>query len=1093
MPASQKLTAEDLNQIKVTINSHADEIDAKISKTSDGKIVGTNSYTLLAEDAGKVIYFTSNNNIIITLPAGLLGNTSCRMVKKGEGNLLFSPGNGAILQAKGNTIATKYDYALVIHEGNNVFGIYGSLTTSTIPSGTSSSWTTGHIWHNDGSNDLDGYLYEPIGYADNTNNYPAIIYLHGQGHIGSEISQLLGEGLPREINSGLELKSLVFCPQMSSAYAVWFEYLTDDALTWLINNRRVDVNRVYITGYSLGAEGCYRFVAANNTKAAAILPISGASGELTSSPATFRNVAYFGVQGTADTVTSHYNQTANAFEALNNLIPPPVVPPQIYLPYGLGHEEAVWNTGVYKKSDAIFDFEEWMLLHSRNAAGQADNYVLKAESSGHLHDYLTAVNLVSKLESSTSKNALQARLNTLKLQADPGVRFIIDLGGDNTNDTPGNVNNITEEAATTSNIIDVFGNATPFHFQIVNALSGNLTNTGLNGEIFGLPASFWKNGCRIGGTRSLKFKNLTPTNSYRIFVYAARDVNDYNAKEVLNVAINGATQMIFCGHQTLEFAEFDDVIPDVNHEITITLGIGMSREPYINGIVLIDKQRTPGVDTTPPAFSINPAATAITTTTMNITATLEKDGTIYAYAVVANTSAPSISTIKSSGESEEDTGNGVTIGLSSLTNNTAYDIYIVAEDLNGNTQAAPYLLEDILTLDAGDTTPPAFDTNPAAGNITPTSMDITAELNENGTVYALAVVADTAAPSIATIKATGESENDSGSGVTIAITGLTPDTAYDIYVVAEDLNANTQASAYLLEDETTLEDTTAPVFTTDPYVSTYGTTSLEVTAQLNEAGTLYAYAVAEGTSPAPDIATIKSSGVNDDEDSGSGVILEITGLTANTAYDIYVVAEDSYGNTQATATQLADESTMPSGSVVSRFNLNATAQNISGYIDVSGHPETGTYSGTDMTTGFGCRNAGTWNKFAGASANNSGGETSDDGGGFAYNPTAQQSIWFSYLENVLPAIELFNLDNGKTYTVRLFCTLLTGLVNSNEALQQWKIGSSDPLSVNARSNTSEVKEWTAVAPAGGIILLEAVNLVNDAQFFTPSVIEIIEE
>jgi hypothetical protein len=94
----------------------------------------------------------------------------------------------------------------------------------------------------------------------------------------------------------------------------------------------------------------------------------------------------------------------------------------------------------------------------------------------------------------------------------------------------------------------------------------------------------------------------------------------------------------------------------------------------------------------------------------------------------------------------------------------------------------------------GDATPPTFTASPASASVDDTSFNITATLNEWGSVYSLVQAAAAAAPSIATVISTGESAIDTGSGVTIAHTGLTASTNYTAYVVAVDDDSNQQAA-----------------------------------------------------------------------------------------------------------------------------------------------------------------------------------------------------------------------------------------------------------------------------------------------------------
>lgn len=108
-----------------------------------------------------------------------------------------------------------------------------------------------------------------------------------------------------------------------------------------------------------------------------------------------------------------------------------------------------------------------------------------------------------------------------------------------------------------------------------------------------------------------------------------------------------------------------------------------------------------------------------------------------------------------------------------------------------------------------DVTPPTFSSAPSSDNIAETSFDIDAQINENGTIYAVVVANGATAPTPAEVKAgTGsggsgelatDSAADSGSGVTLNLTGLSGLTQYDCYVIAEDDSSNLQTSVTLVE------------------------------------------------------------------------------------------------------------------------------------------------------------------------------------------------------------------------------------------------------------------------------------------------------
>lgn len=108
-------------------------------------------------------------------------------------------------------------------------------------------------------------------------------------------------------------------------------------------------------------------------------------------------------------------------------------------------------------------------------------------------------------------------------------------------------------------------------------------------------------------------------------------------------------------------------------------------------------------------------------------------------------------------------------------------------------------------------------------------------------------------------------------------------------------------------------DTTAPVFTSAPAATTVTGTSATVAATIDEDGTMFAVAVADGaTAPtSAEVVAGTASGGGAAVASGSvamtGTVsntITLTGLTAGVAYDIYVAARDDEGtpNVQASPT-----------------------------------------------------------------------------------------------------------------------------------------------------------------------------------------------
>jgi hypothetical protein len=276
-----------------------------------------------------------------------------------------------------------------------------------------------------------------------------------------------------------------------------------------------------------------------------------------------------------------------------------------------------------------------------------------------------------------------------------------------------------------------------------------------------------------------------------------------------------------------DLSDTSGVVTTVNGNIykIITLKVGSEKRVHLSDTGKTDS----APDITPPNFS-NVSVDNLSDTTADFNAQINEAGTIF-WAAFPTATAQQTNTVIEAGTGAVDSGSVATSGstietdnVTGLTPSTDYKIHYFARDLAGN-ESDPAITSEFSTTEAGDTTPPTFSAGPASANVSDTSFDITATLNENGTVYAVVVADGASAPSSAEVKAgTGsggsgqlatDSAVDSGSGVTLNLTGLTASTAYDVYVVAEDDEGtpNLQASPTLVNVTTTSGDVAAPTVT----------------------------------------------------------------------------------------------------------------------------------------------------------------------------------------------------------------------------------------------------------------------------------------
>lgn len=201
---------------------------------------------------------------------------------------------------------------------------------------------------------------------------------------------------------------------------------------------------------------------------------------------------------------------------------------------------------------------------------------------------------------------------------------------------------------------------------------------------------------------------------------------------------------------------------------------------------------------------------------------------------------------------------------------------------------------------------------PKLANDLGTSVDLLVKANKSGTAYYVVLNDGATPPSQVQVKNGGAlPDNRKGTMPLSAdteavknITGLTTGTEYDIYVVAED-----EATGNLSLVKTIKKENTGPPDFEGgtPNIETYET-SLQLSVRINKDGMVYYVVLARGED-APTAQQVRA-GTNANGYSlsannkgsipltlGISSSATVTGLVANTGYDIYVVAE-SNGNLQ---------------------------------------------------------------------------------------------------------------------------------------------------------------------------------------------------
>jgi pimeloyl-ACP methyl ester carboxylesterase len=118
--------------------------------------------------------------------------------------------------------------------------------------------------------------YTPKEYnIDTLKKWPLIIYLHGGSRRGTDLIKLYADGITDQIYRGREFPFIIIAPQCPEhirwSTDNWFENLYKE----VTGKYRIDTNRVYLTGFSLGGAGTWYIAAKYPDKFAAIAPMSG--------------------------------------------------------------------------------------------------------------------------------------------------------------------------------------------------------------------------------------------------------------------------------------------------------------------------------------------------------------------------------------------------------------------------------------------------------------------------------------------------------------------------------------------------------------------------------------------------------------------------------------------------------------------------------------------------------------------------------------------------------------------------------------------------------------------------------------------------
>lgn len=255
------------------------------------------------------------------------------------------------------------------------------------------------------------YEYVPTDYVQGSSKkYPTIIFLHGLGERGNGTTQLnrvLKHGVPKNIAAGHPMKFywngkwesfIVLAPQLSGNYGSWQTLYVDEMIKYAKENLPVDLDRIHLTGLSLGGGGTWSFADrtdANAKSLASIAPVCGTYRKVDMSPIAKANLPVWAFHAENDPTVG----ISNTYDAIAGILAhnPAVLPVTTYWPTG-GH--GIWT----RAYDTTYNWGnpnlyEWMLAQDKSLP------VNKRPVAKAGNDIIAAVGSTVTLDGSSSTDA----------------------------------------------------------------------------------------------------------------------------------------------------------------------------------------------------------------------------------------------------------------------------------------------------------------------------------------------------------------------------------------------------------------------------------------------------------------------------------------------------------------------------------------------------------------------------------------------------------------------------------------------------------------------------------------------------------------
>ncbi|HYD84696.1 MAG TPA: dienelactone hydrolase family protein, partial [Opitutus sp.] len=200
--------------------------------------------------------------------------------------------------------------------------------------------------------------YAPADYgADQSKRWPLVLFLHGAGERGHDLELVKKHGLPKRVEQGAEFPFVMIAPQCPPG-EWWNVFALEGLIEEVAHAERIDRDRIYLTGLSMGGFGTWALALRHPERYAAILPVCG--GGERQLARRLREMPIWAFHGDADQVVP-VERSQEMIDAIKKL----GGSPRFTAYPGVGHDS--W-TATYDDPEVY----EWLLAQRRGGKLTAD-------------------------------------------------------------------------------------------------------------------------------------------------------------------------------------------------------------------------------------------------------------------------------------------------------------------------------------------------------------------------------------------------------------------------------------------------------------------------------------------------------------------------------------------------------------------------------------------------------------------------------------------------------------------------------------------------------------------------------------------------